>query len=828
MFWFLLLTASAVSAAAGAYVGARRTRANRDELRSQLDQLDCSLRSAGAGTYSYDERADQTRLSGAAAELLGLGPESSGFTLADWLGRIHPDDLVTVTQAAKPFLNAVPSGNQQLPVLTYRVRGPDGTWRWLRSYGEGAPGGTRGVVFDCSDVKQLEEAQHAFQGRLRAASRAAGFHTWEIDVASRMQTVDLIDVATFKPLGAQTKMTVEFVNGTARFSLDAAPLHDYVHPDDLAGMRECIRRQLAGAEPYYHEVRLMGRNNNYYWAAQHWSVQRDAQQRPVRINGITQNIDARKQAELELRVAEARFARAVRGTTDGLWELDLRTEELWLAPRVYEMLGYEPGGFPSTRTGFRELLHPEDYVHMRQLAYQQIALALPYECEVRMRTCSGEWRWVALRGAAERDGDGRPVWISGAMQDITEKRAQQQALIEATAAAAAASHAKSEFLANMSHEIRTPMNGVIGMTTLLLDTSLDPMQRDYVETMRSSGEALLTIINDILDFSKVEAGELRLDRHEFDLHATFADVARLLGIQARAKALQLVLEIDREVPVRLKGDAGRLRQVLLNLGGNAVKFTQSGQVTIKLTVLEHNGDHAVIRGAVRDTGIGIQSDRIDALFKPFSQVDASSTRKFGGTGLGLSIARSLVELMGGEVGVDSTPGVGSTFWFTAKLDQADPARGQLFEQRSISIASEVPHPSNPILTRCRVLLAEDNLVNQKVARRLLERLHVDVDVVADGRAAVDAWRLGAYDLILMDCQMPELDGYAATREIRRAEGFGTRIPIVALTAHAMPGADVQCEQAGMDDYLTKPIDAEALRACLARHLMVHDRSARVS
>jgi PAS domain S-box-containing protein len=665
---------------------------------------------------------------------------------------------------------------------------------------------------------------------------------------------------------------------------------------------------------------------------------------------------ARKAAEEQLRIIQGRLERATRGGSDGLWELDAATREVWVSPLFATMLGMEQQDFSQDKDKLFEVMHSDSASPLHAAIEQCITDGTPVGQELRARTKAGEWRWYRFRGALAHNTDGAALTVSGSMRDITESRHYQQALIEATETAARANRAKSEFLANMSHEIRTPMNGVIGMVELLIETPLNPLQKDYVETVRDSASALLTVINDILDFSKVEAGKLELENLDIDVRDTVEDVARMLAIQAHAKGLEVIALIDPDLPDLVRGDAGRLRQVLLNLGGNAVKFTQSGEIAIECKLVSQDDKGIILRCEVRDTGMGIPAPRVDALFSAFTQVDSSTTRRFGGTGLGLSIVKRLVELMGGEVGVSSEEGVGSIFWFTTRLGVAleatktraappvelrgqrilivddnltnrkvlmgqlslcgmDPlcassadealsqmrhaaAAGRPFEvalldhqmpgidgaslgqtilgeaelraTRLILLTSSgqrgegrlfgelgfagyllkpITHRdltdclmmvlgvraetwsmrSQPMVTRHallsqrsrdshRILVAEDNIVNQKVACRILEKLGYRVDVAADGEAAFRAWSSGRYDLILMDCQMPIMDGYEATRKIRAREGAGEHIPIIALTAHAMKGADNECLSAGMDDYLSKPIDRERLRETLQRWL----------
>jgi PAS domain S-box-containing protein len=440
-----------------------------------------------------------------------------------------------------------------------------------------------------------------------------------------------------------------------------------------------------------------------------------------------------------------------------------------------------------------------------------------FDIEVKRTTRSGGEIDIWITNSPLRDVMGQVVGAMSVMRDVSLRKQQEREAMEAREAAEAANRAKSEFLANMSHEIRTPMNGVLGMMELVLGTDLTAEQREYLMLAATSGKALIGVINDVLDFSKIEAGRLDIDAIEYSPRGCIADVVGMLGLTASQKGLSMDWQVADNVPNAVVGDPGRVRQILVNLIGNAIKFTSHGGITIFLSASPQSHTTTQLSIAVQDTGIGIPKDKQTTIFDPFTQADTGIARRYGGTGLGLSLSARLAALMGGTVAVASEPGKGSTF--TVSLPCAIAAAGKETAPAPDPQAS-VTNAAPPALRSggaSLILLVEDNTVNQRVASRMLEKMGHRVVVAADGVEAVTAFANTRFDLVLMDMQMPVMDGVEATEFIRAREE-GTRTPIIALTANVLPSDRKRCLAAGMDDYLAKPFDFEKLRAMLERWL----------
>jgi PAS domain S-box-containing protein len=922
-----------------------------------------------SGFYRADENGDLLLVSPSFARIYGFptAAQAVGSNIGDRYQRLEERDA---------FLAALAAGGGEVEdyeLTGVRVDGEPVCIAATSHYYRDASGAVRGVEGVLRDIT----------GRKAAALALA-----ESEERSRL----LLQSAGDGIFGVDREGHVQFMNAAAEEMLGwaAAELHDI-------SMHYAIHYARADGSPYpidecpqhaaYTEGVESRVDDEVLWRKDGTSFRVEYITRPMRqdgrvTGGVTtfRDISERKAAEAALRESRERLDFVLRSAQVGAWDWDIvNGVETW-DETVVALYGMTPGVLEGPEDTLYETVHPDDLEAHVAVIEDCVKTGVTFDIEFRVRHEDGAVAYLAERGRVTHDAAGAAVRMSGVTWDVTQRRETEESLRQAkeqmeaanwelalavkranqlALEADAANSAKSEFLANMSHEIRTPMNGVIGMTSLLLDTGLDAEQRDYATTVQNSAEGLLTIINDILDFSKIEAGKLAMETLDFDLRTTVEDTCDLPALHAQNKGLELTSLVEADVPSALRGDPGRLRQVLTNLLGNAIKFTERGEVALSARLLDEAEEYATLRFEVRDTGVGIPADKVDVLFEAFTQADASTTRRFGGTGLGLTISRRLAGLMGGEIGVESEPGVGSVFWFTARFEKQDAAAlsaaderlepvdvagvrvlavddnatnrrvvaGMLenWQCRHLEVDAAVPAldalraavaegdpyrvvildmmmpetdgetlgkaikadpelagselvmmtsmgsrgdagrlealgfaayltkpvkqsqlfdcimvvlsrrerrsdmPATPrIITRhgladrdkrrLRILLAEDNQINQRVALKTLEKLGYRANAVDNGAEALHALAQRRYDLVLMDVQMPQMDGIEATRLIRDG-GSDVRdhgVPIVALTAHATADDRDVCLAAGMNDYLSKPIRPDELAAALAR------------
>jgi len=602
-------------------------------------------------------------------------------------------------------------------------------------------------------------------------------------------------------------------------------------------------------DPQTCELRLQRQDGSQFWAQITETAIPDDIDGELIYRIVLTDITEHKQFEERLHESEARSAALIKDSAErlefalsnseiGLWDWDFLNNKVVFNNHRYGMLGYEADELGNDIDTWKKLIHPDDWSVINQGLELHIQGKIPlYESEHRLRHKDGHWLWILDRGkVVSWDEHGAPLRAVGTQVDITRRKIIEQELydyqmhlesqieqrtydlIEAKDIAEAANLAKSSFLAKMSHEIRTPMTAIIGLTYLLRHSGMTPEQAGRLDKINISANHLLSIINDILDMSKIEAGKIELESKDFMLSEIIEGVRLIVDEYAKNKGL--TVQVDGDVsPLCLRGDPTRLRQALLNYAGNAVKFTEQGFIVLNVKILEDIDDQLLIRFEVRDTGIGISPDQIARLFQPFEQI-VTNTSQYGGTGLGLVITQRLAQLMGGEVGVDSSPGVGSTFWFTAHLQRSQaiiPAVSTIMDDVTARLQLQLKHFG------VKILLAEDNIVNREVLQELIRGTGLIMDVVVDGLEAVNQVKTKVYDLILMDMLMPKMDGLEATRIIRALPEWKTK-PIVAITANAFSEDRLACAKAGMNDFITKPMMPNILYNVLLKWLPVQANS----
>jgi PAS domain S-box-containing protein len=731
-----------------------------------------------------------------------LGYSEPELLAAGWPELTHPDDREASAQLTGRLLGD-PSACVEIE-KQYLHRSGKAVWARTRISlvrdGAGNPSYFVSQVEDITERKRVEEALRESEERFRVMADCCPAIMWVTDAQGGIWFVN---------------RTCREYFGRTYEQLAAGEWQRVLHPDDAPDYIAALRRAIEAHESFSVQARVRRADGEWRWIASYAEPRFSPSGEFLGHVGLSPDVTERKQAEEALKSSEEKFRQLAENVHEVFWITNAAaTETLYVSPAYELVWGRTCESLYLDPMTWSEAMRPEDREQAHSLLQRQVA-GDPVDSEFRIHTPAGQEKWIRNRAFPIFDLAGQVIRLGGIAEDVTERRLYQEELVRARQGAEAANVAKSRFLANMSHEIRTPMNGILGMLQLLLDTNLSPEQRDCAGVIDTCGRALMSLIDDILDLSKIEARKLTLEPMDFDPRRVVEEAVQALRVQASAKGLVLGWRVEPGTPTLLTGDANRLRQILLNLAGNAVKFTERGEVAVELIVESRDQGKTTLRFSVADTGIGIRPDQTEGLFAPFVQGDASNTRKYGGAGLGLSISKALVEMMGGTIGHHSTAGAGSTFWFTAVF--ATPRAPALASAGpAASTTMSLPAKATRARIDARILVVEDNATNQLVLLAQLEKLGYQARAVANGIEAVEAAQREAYDLILMDCQMPLMDGFEATRQIRRSGR--PHVPIIAVTAHAMVGDRERCIREGMDDYLSKPLALEPLADVLATWL----------
>ncbi len=643
------------------------------------------------------------------------------------------------------------------------------------------------------DERKESEAELKRQNTyLELAERVAGLGHWRVDLIENtvIWSDEVYRIHGVTPESYQPELT--------------SAIHFY-HPEDVPDVENAVGEAITNKRPFQLEKRLVRRDGEirYVFSKGDCDINEDGE--VVGLFGIFQDITEQVRADEAYRIQKERFELAVDGSNDGIWDWDIATNSVFYNKQNYDLLGERPEPGHGSFVWWSQRVHADDLQRTQDLIQAHIQHGTPYDATYRILHADGSWCWWRSKGQAIRDRDGRAIRFLGSNSDVTELR-------EAVEQAEAASRAKSSFLANMSHEIRTPMNAILGMAAVLDRDELTATQHERLGIIRESGDTLMKILNDILDLSKVEAGKVELEATEFELDELLTSLDALYRLRAQDKGLSFHVDVSPSACGRFVGDPTRLRQILGNLLSNAVKFTETGRVQLRVTAEDIDlVGQARLRFMVSDTGEGMSEAVQAQLFTPFSQADETVTRRHGGTGLGLAISKELCELMGGDIGVESTEGVGSTFTFVVALGrvgQTELGRDDTTHAGAGSNGADVQS--------IKILVAEDNHNNQRVLEALLEPMQPVLRFTENGQDAVTAWENERFDVVLMDVQMPIMNGVDATRAIRERETEARRgrIPIVGLTANAMSHQIQDYMIAGMDAVLPKPVEPAKLYATL--------------
>ncbi|ATC33579.1 PAS domain S-box protein [Caulobacter vibrioides] len=734
---------------------------------------------AGIGVWNYEPETGRIDWAPDALALMGVSPQDVATTDL-FLARLPEDQRATV-QAA--FARAVRTGEGGS--LEYRLRANDGRWFTLRATyrAEARPGSLfalKGVSQNITDVARSRDKAIWSERRARRLIEDAPFAVAVYDLDMRLRMVSPRFLEVFRSTEDQVigKTLTELTHGGRRRFVAR------------------VTRALSGEVVTRREDRLCdaeGVEHAFRWEARPW---RDVAGEIVGVITYMDEITALTGARREARSNARRLKVALGAARAGVYEIDHERQTFWGSPEFHRMMGRRVE-YQNVREGIWPMVHPEDLTQLYETAaaWRREGRRTPQEHEVRLLSPEGEARWVRIFHEVHRDGQGKARKAVGLILDIDEKKKAELALIAAERVAQAANDAKAQFLANMSHEIRTPMNGVLGVMHVLKRELPPGDSADLLSEALAAGQMLSTLLDDVIDISRIEAGRLDLNREPVDPRELVRGVARLLAAQASHKGLRLELDLPEDLGW-IQTDPTRVRQALFNLVGNAVKFTLKGSVTVRARRLITDEAPQLVFDVI-DTGVGVPLEAQGRLFERFQQADAGTTRRFGGSGLGLAITRKLARMLGGEVAFRSTPGEGSTFSLSIAAPPADPPSAQVNE-------------ISALLTDLKILVVEDNRTNQLVARRILEQLGAAVSVADDGAAGVAAAAGGGFDLVLMDVQMPGMDGLEASRQIRALPGSAGRAPIIALTANVMAHQRAAYRAAGMDGVVAKPISPTAL------------------